>query len=102
MDLSTLRYRIRWTSPERGTITVNNPYTGLPESVQEADYDEATAILESFDPTVDDDWEEIDRETIRLHSAEEAESSVPWIKAEEKLVNNYLGPDVDYEVIDPC
>ena len=102
MALSTLRYRIRWTSPERGTITVNNPYTGLPESVQEADYDEATAILESFDPLVDDDWEEIDRETIHLHSAEEAESIIPWSKAEEKLVNDYLGPDVDYEVIDPC
>lgn len=37
MDLSTLHYRVRWTLLERGSITIMDPYTGLPEAIPEAD-----------------------------------------------------------------
>lgn len=78
-------YVINWSDIERGSETVADPYTNLPCAVPTADYDEATATLYAVDDN--GDWDELDSETIELHSREDAESETVWKQCEQLLAD---------------
>ena len=83
-----------WEAPvfSRGEV---HPYTNLPCAVPTADYDEATATLYEVDDN--GNWDELDSETIKLHSTDEVESETVWKQCEQLLAERNGVSEYDVE-----